>query len=211
MFSVIHSKYLFIYPDLASAISYFFSVNKNKDISIQPNINGSFKLLSSQCNIFQIPSLSSELERIPVDSIINISIFRDEDESFRLGSALLCLSPDQIDSLATHYKTYSITYKTKKCAICNSNFKIWNRNNAGVYLGCTYNPLYYRVITPENLENYHLFGHCPEEDATFYLNVSGQHQGLYASKNTLPDNLEHGSYICWSCMNLDDYIYIWAH
>lgn len=205
MYTVFQEDKLFVYPDLASAISYFFSIQKG-DVSIQPNVNKSFNLLAAQNHLYSITDFCN----IPIESILNIGIVRDDELQCCLRSALLCLSPDQIKDLSKYYKIYTIKYAKKQCALCHCQFKIHDINSD--YYGCIYNPVYYQVITPENLETYHLFG-CDLKNTIvpFYLNISGRYQGLLASKNPLPDNIEHGSYICWSCMTEDDYTYVWSH
>lgn len=227
MFGVIDfsDPILFLYPDLSSAISFFFRISgadQNKDVSIQPNLNNSLYLLLGQDNLYHVSLGSFHLP--PATSILNVAILRNEDLECSLGSVLLNLSEEEIESLSSHYKINEITYDKKKCSLCNSKFKIWDTDENCGYQGCVYKPCYYQVVTLDNLEDYHVFGSQKKVDSEieklnldkfqiFFINMRGGPEGLYLSKIPLPDNLKQDSDICWSCMREmeNDFIFIWGH
>lgn len=224
MFGVIDfsNSSLFLYPDLSSVISFFFKINQNKeDVFIQPNVNKSLDLLSCK---WKYP-LSLDSYHLPsATSILNMAILRNQDFEYILGSVLLDLSEEEIESLSSHYKVHYTIYKKKKCALCNSKFKIWDINENWGYESCVYKPCYYQVVTLDNLENYHIFG-CQkkvdekieklnlEKSEIFFVNMTGGPEGLYLAKNPLPENLKQNSYICWSCFDKMENTLscIWAH
>jgi hypothetical protein len=213
-----------IYPDLPSAISFFNDINqRNDDFKIIPHINKSLSLLTSQHHLY---TLDEDLENYHFSShsILNISIIRDEIFKSSIGSILLTLSPDDINSLKQYYDIETIVYSTEKCGICSSDFKIWDLNNNCGYYGCTYNPTYYKVITLNNLQDYHIFGCNDTFDAElnkltfdknkiFCVSLRGHFFGLSLAKIPLPDNWKDDMTICWKCMEtLDkDFVHIWSH
>lgn len=217
---------LFLYPDLSSAISFFFNINQKKeDVSIQPNVNDSLPLLSSQNNIFNVSLDSLTSLHLPSTAVLNIAILRDSNYDCYLGSVLLDLSEEEIESLSSHYLLRHIVYKEEECGLCNSNFQIWDENENYGYEGSVYKPTYYRVVTLDDFEDHHLgWGSQDKIDAKikklnldkskiFFLCMRGGPWGLYLSKKPLPENLKHGSMVCWSCMDKikDDFSFIWGH
>lgn len=223
MFGVIDIEnfVIFLYSDLNSAISLFFKMNQNKDVSIQPNINCSLSLLSSQDNLYQV-SLKSL--HVSASMILNIAVIRNEECECSIGSILVNLSKEEVDTLSIHYKIEKTIYKKKKCALCQSNFKIWDHENSS-YKGCVYNPCYYQVIQLSEFKSTDIgWGSQSKIDnevkklnvdksKIFFIVMKGGPWGLYLSKNPLPENLKQDSDICWSCFNNieSDCIFIWGH
>lgn len=215
--------YLELYSDISLAVSFFFEINKqHSDVKIIPNINNSFELLSSQHILYQIENLDSF--HIPISTILNIAIIRDEDLKCTLGSMLLSLSLDQIDLISEPYKIHKIITSEQRCSLCQIHFKIFDINNNDGYQGCVYNPCYYNVVTLENLEDYHAFGNKPkindeisklnfDRSKIFFVVMSGRLHGLHLSKIPLTENLFNGDFICWHCIDKmdDDFIPIWSH
>ena len=224
MFGVIDFKdsKLYIYADLSSAISLFFRINQGKDISVQPNVNKSLSLLSYQNNLYQVSLESLHLSH---STILNVAILRDEECKCTISSALLNLSKKEIDSLSLHYKVERIIYNDKKCSLCNLNFKIWDINENYGYKGCVYNPCYYNVITHDNFKESDVgWGNKDKIDdeirklnfdrsKIYFIGMRGELSGLYLSKNPIPENLKHDSFICWSCIKSveNDLNFIWGH
>lgn len=224
MFGVIEitkrRKDLYVYSDLSAAIACFSRINKNIDGRILPNLNNSLCLLSKQDHIY---NTSLDKYNLPISNILNIAIIRDKNLICDLGSVLLSLDKEQIECLSSTYNVEYIKYNEKHCKLCDMNFKIWSNDNCG-YAGCSYNPLYFEIITLDNLRDYHISGYQDKIDKkiqelnlgkskVFYFNINGPYRGLYLSKIPIPDNLNPNDFICCSCMDSikDDFICIWVH
>lgn len=216
---------LSVYSDLPSAISYFFELNnseiaKGGDISVQANMNNDCALLSSQNILYNISDL--EKYNLPGTAILNIGIHRNKKYECRLFSALIVLSKELIQTLSNHYEINEIFIQNKTCDLCKSTFKVWDEAKNCGYQGCIYNPLYYEIITIENLESYHAFGVDiqPElnklsfdKSQIFFMRMDGSLNGLLLSKIPLPKDWYHGMIFCWNCMdNMEDkFQSIWSH
>ena len=106
MFGVINKEStLFLYPDLSSAISFFFKINKD-DVSIEPNVNHALSLLSKQNNLYQV--CLKELDSLPC-TILNIGIFRNDDCECSLHSILLNIEEKDIESFTQTFYLKRIT------------------------------------------------------------------------------------------------------
>lgn len=211
---------LFLYPDLGSAISFFFKINQGEDVSFEPNINNSLSLLSCQNNLYQV-----SLESLNLSSVLNIAIIRDNECNCSLKSSLLNVSKEELDHLLLHYKVEKIIYDIKSCSLCNSEFKIWDHNENYGFEGCVYDPCYYHVITQNNFTESDVgWGDKNKIDDevkklkfdksdVFFIAMRGGPWGLYLSKNPIPKNLKHNSFICWICIKemMNDLIFIWSH
>jgi len=216
----ISESILLVYSDLPSAISYFFELNDQKDISIEPNINHSSILLSTQNFLYKINNF--EKYDLPEDAILNIGIIRDKNNECRLHSVLLVLSKELIEKLSNYYTIEEIFLREEKCNLCKSIFKVWDQEKNCGYQGCKYNPIYYAIITIENLGSYHLFGSDIQpylddlnfdKSKIFFMNMEGGLNGLLLSKFPLPENWYHGMIFCWNCMDnmRDKFESIWSH
>lgn len=229
---------LILYGDLQSAISYFFSVNENsykfdensnmymdKQAHIEPNINNNAHIYI-QYPIFNIQT-GPYLEdyNIKMENVLNIGLKRDEKTlESKLSSVLLSINKKQLKSYKDKFNIEIIKLKTEVCGSCKCEFKIHDINSNAGYNGSVYNPLYYYVVTLDNIRSHDIYYFEEkfqtkldelnfEKSKTFCLNIKGYLDGLKVAKFALPDDWYNGMIICCECINnmKDKFHNIWSH